>query len=220
MAEHLNPDPEAQAHALDVAALAIPGGVRPVVWLAPSAGDALSPRLARRLLHEYTHHGDLIVDVDDDVALAAAAAETGRRHHALGGTHRLAALGDAAGYVDLVLLRWPRPEATNPRWLLTACRTLLRSDSTVLVVAVSVPAQHRIAHLTALTGAALAVGLRYLHHVAIVDPAADHAARSDIDCDGTSSRSGHTTGHAAAGRHTVAPHTDLLIFTSEDVRHD
>jgi hypothetical protein len=152
-------------------------------------------------------------------AAAAAAVDTGRRHHALGGAHRLAALGDAVGCVDLVLLRWPRPEATNPRWLLTACRTLLH-DRGVFVVAVSIPAQHRIAHLTALTGAALAVGLRYLHHVAIVDPAADHAARSDIDCDGTSSRSGHTTGHAAAGRHTVAPHTDLLIFTSEDVRHD
>ena len=54
------------------------------------------------------------VDIDDDVALSAVAAETGRRHHGVGGAHRLVALGDAAGYVDLVVLRWPRPQATEP----------------------------------------------------------------------------------------------------------
>src|SRR6266508_1429649 len=157
--------------AVDADALAVPGGVRPVVWLADAAApDALSPQLARALLDEHTRRGDVVVDIDDDVAFAAAAAETGRRHHALGGGHRVAPLGEAAGYVDLVLLRWPQFRATNPRWLLVACRTLLRHDSGLLAVAVSVPAAHRISHLSALTGAAHAVGLRQVRHVAVLPP--------------------------------------------------
>src|SRR6266568_5235884 len=100
--------------------LATPGGVPAVVWHAAPGPEALSPQLARALLDEHTRRGDVVLDVDDDVAFAAAAAETARRHHALGGGHRLAALGDAAGYVDLVLLHWPRPQPANPRWLLVA----------------------------------------------------------------------------------------------------
>jgi hypothetical protein len=72
--------------------------------------------------------------------------------------------------VDLVLLRWPQSKAANPRWLLTACRTLLRHGSGVLAVAVSVPAAYRIAHLSALTGAVHAVGLRQIRHVAVLPP--------------------------------------------------
>src|SRR5439155_17214259 len=105
-----------------------------------------------------------------DEVLAAAAAETGRPELALGGGIRLALLGDAAGYVDLVLLRWPQSQTSNPRWLLVACRTLLRHGSGVLAVAVSVPAAHRISHLSALTGAAHAVGLRHVRHVAVLHP--------------------------------------------------
>src|SRR5205809_695190 len=59
----------------------------------------------------------------------------------------------------------------NPRWLLVACRTLLRHDSGVLAVAVRVPAPQRLSHLSALTGAARAVGLRDVRHVAAFDPA-------------------------------------------------
>jgi hypothetical protein len=90
----------------------------------------------------------------------------------------------------------------------------------VLVVAVSVPAQHRIAHLAALTGAAHAVGLRHAHHLALVDPARYHAATVDIDGAGTHRPSGHTHGDAATGPHGLTPHTDLLIFTREDDQHD
>src|SRR2546423_15485121 len=154
-----------------VDALVVPGGVRPVVWLADAAArQALSPQLARALLDEHTRRGDVVVDIDDDVAFAAAAAETGRRHHALGGGHRLAPLGEAAGHGDLVLLSWPRPHAANPRWLLVACRTLLRHDTGVLVVAVRVPVPQRLSHLSALTGAARTVGLRAVRHVPAFDP--------------------------------------------------
>jgi hypothetical protein len=220
--------------AVDADALAVPGGVRPVVWLADAAvPDALSPQLARALLDEHTRHGDVVVDIDDDVAFAAAAAETGRRHHALGGGHRLAPLGDAAGYVDLVLLSWPRPHAANPRWLLVACRTLLRHDTGVLVVAVRVPAPQRLSHLSALTGAARAVGLRGVRHVAAFDPATSPgrrhhrvdatAAEPDRDADtdpDTDHPGGHTMPDTTPHVDPVAPHTDLLIFAVEDDSHE
>ncbi len=209
--------------AVDADALAVPGGLRPVVWLADTAApDALSPQMARALLDEHTRRGDVVVDIDDDVAFAAAAAEAARRHHALGGGHRLAPLGDAAGYVDLVLLRWPQSQAANPRWLLVACRTLLRHGSGVLAVAVSVPVAHRISHLSALTGAAHAVGLRQVRHVAVLDP--DPTPRSAHHPGAAAPpRSGATTdacGHTPGAAGPVAPHTDLLIFAAEAGHHD
>jgi len=210
-----------------VDALAVPGGVRPVVWLADAATPrALSPQLARALLDEHTRRGDVVIDIDDDVAFAAAAAETGRRHHALGGGHRLAPLGEDAGYVDLVLLRWPQPHAANPRWLLVACRTLLRHGSGVLAVAVSVPAAHRVSHLSALTGAAHAVGLRQVRHVAVLHPdttpgSGHHpggaAAPPDTHASAATADRG---GHAPAAASPAAPHTDLLIFAAEAGHHD
>jgi hypothetical protein len=212
--------------AVDADALAVPGGVRPAVWLADAPGThALSPQLARALLDEHTRHGDVVVDIDDDVAFAAAAAETGRRHHALGGGHRLAPLGDAAGYVDLVLLRWPQFQAANPRWLLVACRTLLRHGSGVLAVAVSVPAAHRISHLSALTGAAQAVGLRQVRHVAVLhpNPGPGHYPESGAVAPPDTHASTATAdrgGHAPAAAGLGAPHTDLLIFAAEAGHHD
>lgn len=95
-------------------------------------GGGLPAPLARLLLDVYTHVGDVVVDIDDDITFAAAAA---RRHHALGGQRHLATLGHAAGYIDLILLRWPRPEV-NPRLLLLACRALLGTAG-VLVIAAS-----------------------------------------------------------------------------------
>jgi hypothetical protein len=229
------PEPNRPSHdAVDANALAVPGGVRPVVWLADAAApNALSPQLARALLDEHTRRGDVVVDIDDDIAVAAAAAETGRRHHALGGGHRLAAVGDAAGYVDLVLLRWPRPKVANPRWLLVACRTLLRHDTGVLVVAVRVPASQRLSHLSALTGAARAVGLRDVQHIAAFDPATTPGRRrhragatpaeADLDANphpDTDHPGGHTLPDTAPHAAVVTPHTDLLIFTMEDAPHE
>ncbi len=210
--------------AVDADALAVPGGVRPVVWLADAAApDALSPQLARALLDEHTRRGAVVVDIDDDVAFAAAAAEAARRHHALGGGHRLAPLGDAAGYVDLVLLRWPQSQAANPRWLLVACRTLLRHGSGLLAVAVSVPAAHRISHLSALTGAAHAVGLRQVRHVAVVHPGPTPGSgrhRGGGAVAPPSIGAGDLCGHAPAAAGGAAPHTDLLIFAAEAGHHD
>jgi len=182
------------------------------VWLADAAApDALSPQLARALLDEHTRRGDVVVDIDDNVAFAAAA-EAARRHHALGGGNRLAPLGDASGYVDLVLLRWPRSQPANPRWLLVACRTRLRHGSGLLAVAVSVPAAHRISHLSALTGAAHAVGLRQVRHVAVLHPdptpRSGHHPGSGV-APPSIGATADLCGHAPAAASRAAPHTDL-----------
>jgi hypothetical protein len=109
--------------------LAIPGEPRPrLVWAPANPDGGLSPQLARFILDAYTATGDVVIDVDDDAAFAATAAQTGRRHHALGGTKHLATLGHAAGYIDLMLLRWPC-DAAHPHWLFFACLALLRTAS-------------------------------------------------------------------------------------------
>jgi hypothetical protein len=210
--------------AVEADLLAVPGGVRPVVWRAASPRGVLSQPLARLLFDDQTRRGDVVIDVDDDVLFAAASAETGRRHHALGGDTRLAALGDAAGYADLVLLRWPRPQA-NPRWLLVACRTLLRAGTGVLVVAVTIAAAQRTSHLSALTGAAHAAGLRHVRHIAIVAPDTPDASAGPTDADDATppvpdtgaagGGGGGGGGHTTAGVGRLTPHTDLLVFVAQ-----
>ena len=206
-----------------------PGGVPAVVWHAAPGPEALSPQLAKALLRQHTRRGDVVVDVNDDVAFAAAAAETARRHHALGGGHRLAALGDAAGYVDLVLLHWPRPAPGQPplatRGLPNPAAPRHRRPRRRR----QRPPAQRISHLTALTGAAHAVGLRQVRHVAVVDPDATPGCRSrpgsaevappGLD-DATVDRpSGHIPAGAGHGVGGLAPHTDLLIFAAEEGHH-
>jgi hypothetical protein len=196
--------------------LAIPGDVPPTVWhFAPAhQRGCLSPQLARQLLDECTQVGDVVLDVDDDVALAATAAATGRRHHALAGEHHLAAMGHAAGYIDLILLHWPRP-AVNPRWLLRACRSLLGATGRV-VVAVSADADHRVAHLIALGGAAAKVELYTIRHVAVFAPDTAMPVAATNSAGGRRSpRPAGTRGTARATSSINHPHIDLLILGVE-----
>jgi hypothetical protein len=196
--------------------LAIPGEPRPrLVWAPANPDGGLSPQLARFILDAYTATGDVVIDVDDDAAFAATAAQTGRRHHALGGTKHLATLGHAAGYIDLMLLRWPC-DAAHPHWLFFACLALLRNAGR-LVVAVTGERPHRIAHLSALSGAASTAGLQVVDHVAVLTPDDDPAARQDIQ-PRPSRRDQRQTRHAIAGvaaAATLTPHTDLLILAAQ-----
>ncbi|GAA0919847.1 hypothetical protein [Virgisporangium aurantiacum] len=212
--QHTRPGSRLDAQLAD--RLALPGQASPAVWHVPPAQQpgCLSPQLADLLLNDQTQVGDVVLDIDDDVAFAATAVAAGRRHHTLGGAHHLAAMSPAAGYLDLILLHWPRP-AVNPRWLLAECRSLLGAAG-CLVIAVCVEGDQRVAHLTALGGAAAAAGLRPIRHVAALDP--DSAPRSTpgVATHGTamkSHRHSHTVTH---------PHTDLLILAVGDVEatHD
>jgi hypothetical protein len=197
----------------DVAAqLAIPGDRRPSMTRVAATSDGnLSPQLARLVLDTHTSVGDVALDIDDDVAFAAAAAQAGRRHHALGGTQHLATMGHAAGYIDLILLHWPRP-AANPRLLLIACRSLLRNAG-VLVIAASTERLDRISHLSALSGAATTAQLHLIDHIAAVDTTTD-AATSVAARGRARFRSGRAADTGEAAKPPV-PHTDLLIFSPE-----
>jgi hypothetical protein len=154
----------------DADRLGIPGGLTPTIWRLPPSplAGALTPQLARRVLDTYTAPQDVVIDVDDHSAVATAVTGAGRRHVALRGTLRLATEAGLTGTAGLVVLTWPRPD-TNPRWLLTTCRTLL-APSGRLVIAVSVSARQRVPQLSALTGAARTAGLVHISHVvAIID---------------------------------------------------
>jgi hypothetical protein len=95
--------------------------LRSAIWHVaepPATPGELAPELASRLLDAYTQPADLVIDVDEDVAFAAAATVTGRHHAALGGDTRLVALSRRAGTADLVVMRWPRHRPTPARsWL-------------------------------------------------------------------------------------------------------
>jgi hypothetical protein len=190
--------------------LAIPGDRRPSMCRVAATNDGnLSPQLARLILDTHTNVGDVALDIDDDVAFAAAAAQAGRRHHALGGAQHLATMGHAAGYIDMILLHWPRP-AVNPRLPLIACRSLLHNAG-VLVIAASTEREHRISHLSALSGAATTAELHLIDHIAAVDTTT--GAATPVAAPGcATSRPGIVADTAEAPRLPV-PHTDLLIFS-------
>jgi hypothetical protein len=206
-------DPHDPAHDGQYAhRLAAPGGVRPTVWRTPAGAQPgrLSTQTARLLLDGYTQPGDIVIDVDDDNAFTAAAADTGRHHHTLGGHIHLATLGVSPGYIDLLLVHWPRP-AVDPHWLLLTCRTVLGTAGR-LVVVVRVDPTQRLAHLSALAGAAATAGLHIAGHVAVL-PAGTNATGHD-----DTAHDGYGPDHGPSLNAPVSPHTDLLIFEPDTGR--
>jgi hypothetical protein len=197
--------------------LAVPGLVRPVVWRAPQPpqSGSLSPQLSRLLLEDRTTVGDVVVDVDDDIAFAATAAQMGRRHHGLGGAQHLASMSPAAGDIDLLLVHWPR-QPINPHWLLRACRALLSVGGSI-VVAVSVDVDRRVAHLSALRGAAATARLHTTQHVAILAPPETPPAATRVAAPSTSPKRRRPPGHNPAAQPDDVGErdhvcTDLLIL--------
>lgn len=73
---------------------------------------ALNPRLAAALVSTYTTPGDLIVDLTNDLALAAVANAGTRSYLAIAQPER--ALPPLDGRADLVLFRWPPPARRLP----------------------------------------------------------------------------------------------------------
>ena len=189
---------------------ATPGSRPPsVIRVAVTSDGNLPPQFARLILEAYTSVGDVALDIDDDVSFAAVAAQTGRRHHALGGTQYLATMGHVAGYIDMILLHWPCP-AANPRLLLIACRSLLRHAG-VLVIAVRTGPQHRIRHLSALDGAATTADLHLIDHIAAFDPRADTATPVITPRRGTPRRG--AAANAIESARLPLPHMDLLVYS-------
>jgi hypothetical protein len=177
-----------------------PAIARLTIWHTPTPDQpgCLSADLARRLLHDHTQTGHVVIDLDDDPTLSDVAAATGRGHRALAGHTHPGAVARHTGHADLVLLHWPRP-AANPRHLLQTAHALLKATG-LLAIAVHVPASKRTAHLIALTGAAHTAGFRPVRHIVTISP--------------TDDASGQPSPSLAA-----LPHTDLLIFQPQAERH-
>ena len=194
----------------------LPGGFEPIIWhvaSSPAAHGDLSPEIASKLLDAYSEPGDLAVDVDEHAAFAAAATVAGRHYDSLAGDTRLAALSQRAGTADLVMMRWPRLH-TNPRWLLVACRSLLRTDGR-MAIAVTVPIHQRTPHISALIGAAHTAGMEHVAHVVIL------ASTPEVPAPDREPHPGHASGHAptapaSANVRRDAPRHDLLIFMKSD----
>jgi hypothetical protein len=228
-----HPDPIDPVDETAVDQTAIPNQGRPTVWSAPPAQQpgCFSHGVARRLLTELTQRGDVVLDIDDDIAFAATAATaaiTGRRSHALGGDEHLAAMGHAVDTVDLILIHWPRP-AVDPSWLLTACWSLAGAAGWV-VIAVDSSIEQRVEHLRALAGAAATARLRIVEHVAVIAPdprppqdPCPEAATPVATANPRPPRHGRhgrhhgcipTVAQLAAG--AGAPHLDLLVLAGEE----
>jgi hypothetical protein len=175
---------------------------------------SLPVELAQLLLTRYTQAGDIVVDLDDDVALAAEAAASGRRHYAAG-DRGPAGVADAAGCAQLVLLGWPRPP-TDPRLLLTACRDLL-GPSGRLAIAVRVRPPMRAAHLVALVGTSRTAGLRLVGHLIARTAAGPQAPAAG---DQRPEPGGEQLDRSGPPPVTTAPDTDLLILQPVAGGHD
>jgi hypothetical protein len=186
-----------------------------VILIRPGQRPGFLPvELAQLLLTRYTRAGDIVVDLDDDVALAAQAATTGRRHYAAG-NRGPAAVADAAGCAQLVLLGWPCPP-TDPHLLLTACRDLLGPTGR-LAIAVRVGPPMQAAHLVALVGAARTARLRLVGHlIARTAPYPQPPAASGPRPE----PGGEQPDRSGPSPDTTEPDTDLLILQPIAVSHD
>jgi hypothetical protein len=192
-----------------IAPLAIPGYGRPTVTRTVATSDGnLSAQLARMILDTHTSLGDVVLDIDNDSVFAAVAARSRRRHHALDGAQHMATMGHVAGYIDMILLHWPR-STINPRLLLIACRSLLATSGALVIVACAEPGA-RIRHLSALVGATATADLVLLEHVVAIDAAADTATR--VAAPGNVRRPQRIWFDGSGTVQPLVPHTDVLVF--------
>jgi hypothetical protein len=132
----------------------------------PRGSDPVTPRTAQRLLCMLTHHGDGIVDHDNDPAVAAEARAIMRRHLPTADT-RPVDLEAEAGRAALVLLRWPRQQPVHPAQLATEAAGVLRPGGHLVAV---IDGRHGVdfVDLAAPFHRATAqAGLIYLQHILV-----------------------------------------------------
>jgi hypothetical protein len=148
------------------------------IWRLAAAGAAaaapaggLTAWLAHRLVATFTRRGGTVVDFDADPALrhaAAAASSCGYLPVTTAGD--LARL-EASGDVDLITLRWPRPEPVAELALtdlFRACRLVLgRRGHTAVIIDPPTNGPH-LEHGRDLVHAATTAGMDYLQRIIAV----------------------------------------------------
>jgi hypothetical protein len=150
------------------------------VWRAVAADDPnaaapgrLTPWLARRLVATYSRRGGTVVDLDADPPLRHAATAGGRGYLPVTRPADLAGL-DSSGDVDLITMRWPRPDpvpATAVVDLFHACRLVLGRRGHAAVIVDPPPGTPYLEFGHELVPAAARAGMGYLQHIiAILAP--------------------------------------------------
>jgi hypothetical protein len=125
--------------------------------------------LGVRLVHNFSHPTELIVDLTDGPQLARAIIAAGRRSH----LHHPAAIRRRAEHAALVVTDWTQPNADE---FLTWCRSLLREHGCVAIILDHTgpvePAE--------VIAAGRRAGLSYLQHVVAVTATPAHRTGASL----------------------------------------
>jgi hypothetical protein len=146
------------------------------VWQLPAPPPAatLSLPLAQRLVANYTHRHDLVLDLTTGPQLARAAMSAHRRTHRQHPDH-LDAPEDGREPAALAVAPWPAGEQP-PHWLATCANRLAPGGCLVLVLATGEVTIH-----PQLVTAARTAGLTYLQHIIAAHQLRTGGTRLTID---------------------------------------
>jgi hypothetical protein len=160
------------------------------VWQlpAPPPASTLSLPLAQRLIANYTHRHDLVLDLTTGPQLARAAMSAHRRTHHQHPDH-LDNLEDGREPAALAVAPWPADQQP-PRWLATCANRLAPGGCLVLVLATGEVTIH-----PRLVTAARSAGLTYLQHIIAAHQLRSGGTRLTID-----------------GRH-LRVHSDIVVLS-------
>ncbi|MET8204185.1 hypothetical protein [Micromonospora taraxaci] len=152
------------------------------VWRSGALGETSAStfhrRLARRIIAVYSRRGATVVDFDGDPTVRDESIAAGRTYRPVTHAADLASL-DTVEQVDLVVLRWPRPQPlARPRPVDRAMADLFRALRLVITPAgftvfiveqrPTQPTPTEVVHLAGLVPEAHAGGMNYLQHILAV----------------------------------------------------
>jgi hypothetical protein len=178
----------------------------------------ISAHTACQLVARYTHSGELVIDLDANPAIHAAAGWLERRsltvtdHHPERPHQREFFSPRPGDPARLVIATLPRPGAANlpglTAWLRQASDQLLAPGGFLLTVVSSTGAGRHLDHATTIITAAAAAGLSWHQHIIDVHtPLPEHEPRAEPDT------AAATAPRLVRGRHRRV-HNDLLAFTT------
>ncbi|MBG6066352.1 hypothetical protein [Micromonospora ureilytica] len=192
------------------------------VWRSGALGEISESTfrrlLARRIIAVYSRRGATVVDFDGDPTVRDESIAAGRTYRPITHAADLAGL-DTMEQVDLVVLRWPRPQPlARPRPvdgavadLFRALRLVITPDGFAVLIVEQRPTQPvptEVVHLAGLVPEAHAGGMSYLQHVLAITPPVGTAADSA------------DAARSVASQHGSPTHLHLLVFVVRAGRRD
>lgn len=184
------------------------------VWRSGALGEISESTfrrlLARRIIAVYSRRGATVVDFDGDPTVRDESIAAGRTYRPVTHAADLAGL-ETVEQVDLVVLRWPRPQPlARPRPvdgavadLFRALRVVITPDGFAVLIVEQRPTQPapaEVVHLAGLVPEAHTGGMSYLQHVLAV------TAPVGLTADGADAERSVTSQHGSP------THLHLLVF--------